>query len=62
MLQFLYRYRRDGKRTEKIYFPFVSIREDEHGSRTSFMGRVWQKTVKDGKSGGYIFFIPYGEL
>ena len=62
VLQFLYRYRRDGKRTEKIYFPFVSIREDEHGSRTSFMGRVWQKTVKDGKSGGYIFFIPYGEL
>ena len=62
VLQFLYRYRRDGKRTEKICFPFISIREDEHGSRTSFMGRVWQKTVRDGKSGGYIFFIPYGDL
>ena len=62
VLQFLYRYRRDGRRMEKIYFPFVSIREDEHGSRTSFMGRVWQRTVKDGKTGGYIFFIPYGDL
>ena len=62
VLQFLYRYRRDGKRVEKIYFPFISIREDGHGSRTSFMGRIWQKTVKDGKSGGYIFFIPYGDL
>ena len=62
VLQFLYRYRRDGKRVEKIYFPFVSIREDEHGSRTSFMGRLWQKTVRDGKTGGYIFFIPYGDL
>ena len=62
VLQFLYRYRRDGRRVEKIYFPFISIREDEHGSRTSFMGRVWQRTVKDGKSGGYIFFIPYGDL
>ena len=62
VLQFLYRYRRDGKRTEKIYFPFVSIREDEHGSRTSFMGRVWQRTVRGGKSGGYIFFISYGDL
>ena len=62
VLQFLYRYRRDGRRVEKIYFPFISIREDEHGSRTSFMGRVWQRTVKNGKSGGYVFFIPYGDL
>ena len=62
VLQFLYRYRRDGRRTEKIYFPFISIREDEHGSRTSFMGRIWQRTVRDGKSGGYFFFIPYGDL
>jgi hypothetical protein len=61
VLQFLYRFRRDGKRTEKICFPFISIREDEHGSRTSVMGRVWQKTVKDGRTSGYVFFIPYGE-
>lgn len=61
VLQFLYRSRRDGKRMEKIYFPFVSIREDEDGSRVSFMGRVWQRTVKGGKSGGYFFFIPFGD-
>ena len=62
VLQFLYRYRRDGKRMEKIYFPFISIREDENESRVSFMGRVWQRTERNGKSGGYFFFIPYGEL
>jgi hypothetical protein len=61
VLQFLYRYRRDGKRMEKIYFPFISIREDENESRVSFMGRIWQRTERNGKSGGYFFFIPYGE-
>lgn len=61
ILQYLYRYRRDGKRMEKICFPFISVREDEHGSRVSFMGRIWQRTIRDGKTGGYICFIPYGE-
>ena len=46
---------------EKICFPFISIREDEHGSRVSFMGRIWQRTTRDGRTGGYICFIPYGE-
>ena len=46
---------------EKICFPFISVREDEHGSRVSFMGRIWQRTVRDGRTGGYICFIPYGE-
>ena len=60
VLQYLYRYRRDGKRVEKLCFPFISIREDEQSSRVSFMGRVWQRTIRDGKKSGYLFFIPYG--
>ena len=59
VLYFLYRYRQDGSRKETIFFPFVSIREDETGSRFSFLGRVYQKTVKNGRTSGYFLFIPF---
>ena len=61
VLQFLYRFSREGCKVEKIYFPFVSIREDGPDRRFSFLGRVYQKTVKADRTGGYIFFIPFGE-
>lgn len=59
VLQLLYRYRSDGKSTEKLYFPFISIREDETGRRFSFMGRVYQRTTQADKTTGYFLFIPY---
>ena len=59
VLQFLYRFSRDRDKVEKIYFPFVSIREDGADRRFSFLGRVYQKTVKNGKTGGYFLFIPF---
>lgn len=59
VLYFLYRYRQDGSRKETIFFPFVSIREDETGRRFSFLGRVYQKTVKNGRTSGYFLFIPF---
>ena len=59
VLQFLYRFRRDGGKMEKVYFPFVSIREDGTSRRFSFLGRIWQKTVKDGRTSGYFLFIPF---
>ena len=59
VLQFLYRYRRDGKKMEKIYFPFVSIRKNGADRRFSFLGRIYQKTVKNGRTSGYVFFIPF---
>ena len=61
VLQFLYRYRRDGQKMEKIYFPFISIREDGPDRRFSFLGRVYQKTVRNGRTSGYVLFIPFGE-
>ena len=59
ILQFFYRYRRDGRKMEKICFPFVSIREDGTRRRFSFLGRVYQRTVSGGKTSGYILFIPF---
>ena len=59
VLQFFYRYRRDGRKMEKIYFPFVSIREDGRSRRFSFLGRVYQRTVSGGKTSGYFLFIPF---
>ena len=59
VLQFLYRFSRDRDKVEKIYFPFVSIREDGADRRFSFLGRVYQKTVKNGKNSGYFLFIPF---
>ena len=59
VLQFFYRYRRDGRKMEKIYFPFVSIREDGTRRRFSFLGRVYQRTETAGKTSGYFLFIPF---
>ena len=44
---------------EKIYFPFISIREDGKKRRFSFLGRIYQRTEAEGKSSGYILFIPF---
>ena len=61
ILHFLYRNRIDGDRTEKLIFPFISIQKDGKNSKVSFLGRIWQKSVNNGKSSGYIFFIPFGK-
>ena len=61
ILHFLYRNRTDGDRTEKLIFPFISIQKDGKNSKVSFLGRIYQKSVINGKSSGYIFFIPFGK-
>lgn len=61
ILHFLYRNRTDGDRIEKLIFPFISIQKDGKNSKTSFLGRIYQKSVINGKSSGYIFFIPFGK-
>ncbi|MBR7107243.1 MAG: hypothetical protein IKC89_02385 [Lentisphaeria bacterium] len=59
ILHFLYRNRIEGDRQEKLIFPFISIQKDGKNSKTSFLGRIWQKSVINGKVSGYIFFIPF---
>ena len=61
ILQFLYRHKRRGTRSETIYFPFVAIQKDGENSRFRFLWRVFEKTVENGKSKGYFLFIPYGD-
>lgn len=61
ILHFLYRKRSDGDKMEKLIFPFISIQKDGSDSKVSFLGRIYQKTIVNGKTSGYIFFVPYGK-
>lgn len=60
VLHFLYRFRRDANRTEELIFPFISIQREGDDERVSFLWRVFERTVRDGKTSGHILFIPYG--
>ncbi len=62
VLHLLYRYRREGKRSEELIFPFISVEKDGDDSRFSFLWRVFERQEKSGKTGGHFLFIPYGEL
>ncbi|MBP5182738.1 MAG: hypothetical protein J6331_06905, partial [Lentisphaeria bacterium] len=61
VLHFFYRFNKEGAKEEKLIFPFISLQKDENFERTSFLWRVYEKTVKNGKTSGHIFFIPFGE-
>ncbi|MBP5638448.1 MAG: hypothetical protein J6X55_03155, partial [Victivallales bacterium] len=61
VLQFLYRFTRDGQRSEKLIFPFISVQKDGDNVRSSFLWRLWEQHKQNGKSGGHFFFIPYGD-
>lgn len=61
ILHLLYRYRKEGSRSEKIYFPFVSTVEDGDDYKFSFLWRVFSISKRNGKTGGHILFIPFGD-
>lgn len=61
VLSLIYRHRREGAKSETVFFPFVSVVQDGEDSRFSFLGRIFQRTVRNGKTGGYFLFIPYGD-
>ena len=60
ILHLLYRYRKEGKRSERIIFPFISSVQDGEDSKVSFMWRVFSLSKRQGKTGGHILFIPFG--
>ncbi len=62
VLHSFYRYTREGDKSEEIIFPFITIQRDGKNTKKSFCWRLWQRTEKDGQVGGYLFFIPYGNL
>ena len=61
ILHLLYRHRKSGERSETLFFPFVSLVKDGKDHRTSFLWRVFSIGERNGKTGGYILFIPFGE-
>jgi hypothetical protein len=61
VLEFLFRYRREGKRTSVLCFPFVTVNSDEKSSEWSFLYRLFRFRSEKGKKSGYLFFIPFGQ-
>lgn len=61
ILHLLYRSRKDGNRSETIFFPFISHVKEGSSERTSFLWKVFSIGKRSGKTGGYILFIPFGE-
>ncbi len=60
VLQLLYRHRREGNRSETLFFPFVAIQREEDAFRFSFLWRVFELTGNQDRIGGHILFIPFG--
>lgn len=61
ILGFLYRYRKDKDKSEKIIFPFITSQTQGKDYQYSFLWRLYEKHSFNGKVGGHILFIPYGE-
>ena len=61
ILHLFYRYRREGSRSEALYFPFISHVKDGKDSRFSFLWRLFSISKRNNQTSGYIFFIPFGK-
>ena len=62
VLEYFYRWRRDGENAETLIFPFISRQTAPGKTRISFLWRVYAHENDRGKIGGYLFFIPYGAV
>lgn len=60
VLEFLYRHRREGKRSSTLCFPFITVERDGEDHSWSFLYRLLKFGRKGGRDHGYIFFIPFG--
>lgn len=62
LLGALYRFQRSGRETRRTLFPFITVRSGDDGSSWSFLWRLLERHADaDGRSGGHILFIPYGD-
>lgn len=61
ILHLLYRFRKESDRSETIVFPFISHVKEGESERTSFLWRLFSIGKRNGKTGGHILFIPFGE-
>ena len=60
ILGYLYNMDTDGVNTRKFIFPFITTKDAPGFHEWSFLGGLFERSVEDGKSGGRIFFFPYG--
>ena len=57
----LYSHEKTKTSTRRDIFPFMTWDSGENESSFSFLWRVFEKHERNGKSGGHIFFIPWGD-
>ena len=60
ILRYLYRFRRNGTRSEML-LPFFSLQKDGADRRISFFWRLWESRTINGRTSGHLFFLPFGE-
>ncbi|MDD3117978.1 MAG: hypothetical protein PHQ27_02245 [Victivallales bacterium] len=60
VLEYFYRYHRNGDHSEMLLFPFITRQTAPGKTRTSFLWRLFSYETDHGNSGGYCFFIPFG--
>ena len=60
ILGYLYNMDTDGVNTRKFIFPFITTKDAPGFHEWSFLGGLFEHSVEDGKTGGRIFFFPYG--
>ena len=60
ILRYLYRYRRDGEKSETL-LPFFSLQRNGGDRRVSLFWRLWECRTVNGKTSGHICFIPFGD-
>ena len=60
ILGYLYNMDTDGINTRKFIFPFITTKDAPGFHEWSFLGGLFERSVEDGKTGGRIFFFPYG--
>ena len=60
ILGYLYNMDTDGVNTRKFIFPFITTKDAPGFHERSFLGGLFERSEEDGKTGGRIFFFPYG--
>ena len=60
ILGYLYNMDTDGVNTRKFIFPFITTKDAPGFHEWSFLGGLFERSEENGKTGGRIFFFPYG--
>lgn len=61
VLGYAYRSERVGETTERDIFPFITCDDGPGSRRVSFLGRLLRFERQGDRTGGHLFFIPWGD-